>query len=105
VAPKQTVQDIMAVTDSFVEADDWVVQGEIPALSRIRWENTSVNSIDRLIVGLRSFDEVSVFSPFLNISDQQTPPGITISKHNNASWVTSMTPATGRALVVSFSSD
>jgi len=104
-APYQVNRDIQCITEAFVEVPRDEIRGELPAITRIQWENVSVNAVDRILVGLRSFDDESRFQAYLNISDIQVPFGVTITKHASASWADTKSGSTGRALQVSFSSD
>lgn len=82
------------------------IQGDLPALGRMIYRNRSLFDIERMICGLRRADRGAAFNAYLNISDVQTPFGVTVSKgsSSNISWQTDIKTPTGRGLLVNLSS-
>lgn len=82
------------------------VQGDLPAAGRIQWYNQSGIDVERTICGLRSVDRGVNFNAFINISDVQTPFGLTVAKgsETGVSWQDDISAPTGRSLIASYSS-
>lgn len=82
------------------------IEGDLPAIGRIKWHNQSIVDVERSICGLRSVDRGTNFNSFINISDVQTPFGLTISKgsQTGVDWQTDKSSPTNRSLLISYSS-
>lgn len=90
----------------YIDIAEEDVKGDLPAVGRIRWTNQASLEVERFICGLRSLDRGTNFNSFINISDVQTPFGLTITKGTQAgvSWQTDKKAPTGRSLLISQSS-
>lgn len=90
----------------YIEIAASEVQGDLPAVGRIKWANQSGFDIERSVYGLRSLDRGINFNAFINISDVQVPFGLTIAKGSEAgvAWQTDKSAPTGRSLLASYSS-
>jgi hypothetical protein len=90
----------------YIEIAASQVQGDLPAVGRIKWMNQSGIDIERSVYGLRSLDRGLNFNAFLNISDQQVPFGLTITKGTEAgvAWQADKSAPAGRSLLISYSS-
>lgn len=79
------------------------VGGSLPATARISWYNQTDAFISRVVMGLRSHDIAPNFTSILNVSDEQNPPGVTVAVVNgDASFITDLTSATGRAINLTY---
>lgn len=104
--PVQRNRDIYAITTPFVNIDDAQVTGDIPSVARCKIYN--VSDLDgpsgsapdlyanRVLVGLRSYNRGSSFTPYLNIADSQNYNGIFISLGTNTSFVSDSVSPSGR---------
>lgn len=90
----------------YIEIAASEVLGDLPAVGRIKWANQSFFNIERSVYGLRSLDRGTNFNAFINISDQQVPFGMTITKGSEAgtNWQADKTAPTGRSLLISYTS-
>jgi hypothetical protein len=90
----------------YIEIASSQVQGDLPAVGRIKWMNQSGIDIERSVYGLRSLDRGLNFNAFLNISDEQVPFGLTITKGTEAgvAWQDDKSAPAGRSLLISYSS-
>lgn len=111
IAPIHSNRYIYTVNLPYVEIDEDQIKGDLPALMRVRWNNKADDlganltlNLDRLICGLRSVDRGQNFNSYINISDLQTPFGVTITKDTDAIWGTSFRSPTNHMLQVSYSS-
>lgn len=105
--PVQQNRNIYSVVNSYVDVDNLEILGDIPALSQIKAHNHSdldgpagsaPNLYDnRLIVGLRSYDRGTTFQPYLNISDEQNPFGVTIAVGTSTTIGNDIAAPTGRS--------
>ena len=86
--PTQDNRDIYTVTWPYTEFDEDEVSGDMPALLRLSVDNRASQDANntttnlwcqRVIAGLRSYDRGENFTAFVNISDEQNNPDITIS--------------------------
>lgn len=89
----------------YVEINESVVKGDLPALARIKWTNRSSFGIERVVCGLRSVNRGSNFNAYINISDVQTPFGLTITKgsETGVAWQADKQAPTGRSLIANYS--
>lgn len=105
-SPTQVNRDIYTVVNSYVDIDDTLVKGDIPAIMQVKLNNRSDPDgpggsgpslwTNRLLVGLRGLDRGSNFQAYLNISDVQNPPGILVSLGTNTTFATDGSSPTGR---------
>lgn len=93
----------------YVEIDAAQIGGDVPALAQILWTNRGDNpgstpsmEAHRLLVGLRTVDRGSAFDAYINLSDRQTPFGVTITAATGSFEAANGAP-TGRRYTVSFS--
>lgn len=103
-APTQQNRQIYAVNSAFVDTSD--VTGDIPAVVQIKLHNRSDQDgpdgnapnlyINRLVVGLRSFEDNSSFQSYLNLSDEQNPAGVTVTLGINTTFGDDTSAPTGR---------
>ena len=86
--PTQDNRDIYTVTWPYIEFEASEVSGDMPALSRVSVDTRSAQDgvgtttdlwCQRVIAGLRSMDRGERFSSYINISDEQNDPAITIT--------------------------
>ncbi|MHC4734093.1 MAG: hypothetical protein ACYTDW_06480, partial [Planctomycetota bacterium] len=84
--PTQQSRDIYAITWGHIQVQSDQVGGIIPALLNARAINQmgsigqpGLRSSHRVITGLRSLTRGEDFSAYINISDEQTPTGITVT--------------------------
>ena len=111
VAPIQGNRYIYTPSLPYIEVAAGEVSGDLPALARYYWHNRAENDsgaigtkIDRMIAGLKSIEKGVDFNAYLNISDVQTPFGISLAVGTGATWGNQVTAPTGRALTVTYSS-
>ena len=99
--PTQQNRDVYSVVWSYSEIDEAQVEGSLPAVAQIKFQNVSdgggpgVNPdlyADRVIVGLRSLLRGSAFISYFNASDEQNPTGIGA----NCAFATDVTTPSGR---------
>lgn len=104
--PRQDNRFVYATVLPYVEISGDEVQGDLPALARIRLTNQSSFGLERVICGLRRLNRGSNFNAFINVSDTQAPFGITLSKGSEAgvAWQDDKAAPTGRSLIASYSS-
>lgn len=88
----------------YVEISASEIQGDLPAIGRIKWYNQSGIDAERVICGLRSLDRGSNFNAFINISDIQSPFGLIISKGSEvgSDWQDDKVAPSNRSLLVSY---
>lgn len=77
----------------FVEIAAENVTGDIPALIRLLIA-AATNHSNRIIVGLRNFNRGSLFTPYLNIADDNNFTGINVSDETTAASFVTNTNAT-----------
>lgn len=84
--PKQQNRDIYAINNSYVEVDDSNVEGDISALARTRltiqsdpYQGPVTFFSNRVICGLRKVSRGADFQAYINLSDEQTIPGIVVT--------------------------
>lgn len=93
----QANRDIYAVNNAGVKISS-AIEGDLPALARIRVHNRSDNGdrstttrnlyANRVVVGLRSSDVDTPFSPYINIAHaNQNLPGINVTLGTNTTFV------------------
>lgn len=82
------------------------ITGDLPAVGRLKYMNQTGLDVERFVCGLRSLNRGNNFNSFINISDVQTPFGLTLAKSSDAgvSWQTDKKAPTGRSLLLSYSS-
>jgi hypothetical protein len=107
--PEQQNRDPYSILWPSVLVDELQVGGSLPALARIYLKNRShrdtfpLDDLDtyRVVCGLRSTDRGESFTPYLNISDEQNPTGLTVSRDatDTAAFAADATTPTGRILV------
>lgn len=107
VAPTQQNRQIYTVVTPFVEIASAQVGGDIAALARLSLLNSSYGAsgatalnVGEVICGLRSISRGSNFTPFINLSDEQNPTGITVtaSGASGGAFATDVQSPTGRVL-------
>lgn len=113
-SPQYPIHDnryIYTVLNPYVEVGENTIQGDLPAATRVQWHNRADNStsstameIDRMVIGLRTVDRGLNFQAYLNVSDVQSPFGVTVALGASAAWQTDKTAPTARSLVVSYAS-
>jgi hypothetical protein len=101
--PYQDNRDIYTVVWPMVGLVSDQVEGDIPAIVRIIANNQSDDSggspdlrANRIIIGSRSLSRGENFTPYINISDEQNPVGITVTVGANTAFATSTSTPTGR---------
>lgn len=111
VGPIHANRYIYTTNLPYVEIDSVQIKGDIPAAAKIHWYNQAETSggalgldADRVLCGLRSVDRGNSFSPYLNISDEQSLFGISAAAGDQATFGDSLAAPTNRALTVSYSS-
>ena len=87
-APTQDNRDIYTITWPYIEFDEDEVGGDMPALLRLSVDSRSAQDgvgtttdlwCQRIVAGLRSMDRGENFTAYINVSDEQNNPDITIS--------------------------
>jgi len=106
--PTQDNRDIYTVTWPYIEFTADKVSGDMPALLRLSYDNRAAYDAagtttdlwcQRMIAGLRSYDRGPDFTAYINISDEQNGPGITVTAAGGTSTFQDWVPAaTARAL-------
>lgn len=106
--PKQQNREVYSAVLPYGQIADTAVQGEIPALARIRIRNRSDLDgragsapdlwANRIVVGLRSLDRGSAFVSHLNVSDTLQPAGVSCAAGTGAAFGAGLTGITGRLL-------
>lgn len=96
--PEQQERDIYSITWPYVEVQAAQVGGDIEALNHLffRWQLAATGR--RFIMGLRSMSRGANFTAFLNFSNEQNPPGISVTNGANCAFVADQTTPTGIAL-------
>lgn len=79
--PIQQNRHIYTTVNPYIDIDAAQVPGDIPALSRILFDSAAcdMDSMNTLVVGLRSLSRGEDFTAYLNASDMQEYPGINFS--------------------------
>lgn len=102
----QQNRNIYSQTVPYVEVGNAQIPGDIPALVQLTVANMlyqgviSTDQLKKIIFGLRSTSRgVSAFTPYINISDEQNPTGISISA-GNGTFTTATQYPTGRVSVL-----
>jgi len=103
--PTQQNRYPYSVTWPYVELDAAQVPGDIAALIRAFIYNESDGTqgssgltinVNRVIMASRSTSRGTLFTPFLNISDEQNPAGVLVSVGTNTTFSADVTSVTGR---------
>ena len=106
-SPRQLNSNVYTVNNNCVDIPATEIAGDIPALSQLLWRNVGDKDngstapygyIDRLLVGLRSYDRGAVFNSIINLSDEQVPFGFTLTDDAYSSWVAQGLAPMGRCL-------
>lgn len=104
--PTQKNRPVYTARLPFFELQSTAVSGEMPALARFMMLNKSspvgapVSYANRIIMGLRPYGGASdQFSAYINISDRQNPPGITVAVAGGAAFQTSALAPSGRRVL------
>src|SRR5690606_37321225 len=82
--PIQDNRYIYTTRRPYIEVAASQISGDLPAIGRIFWRNQGKPTLERLICGLRSLSRGSNFNAYINISDTQTPFGLTITKSSTS---------------------
>lgn len=98
--PEQTGHNIYTVTKPYFDIEVDQVDGDIPALASLDFIASSMagnNFTTRIIGGIKTLRDDNVnFEPFINISSEQNPTGITVS---SSFFVSHILAATGIAAI------
>lgn len=89
----------------YIEIQNNIAGGDIPALVKAIVQNRHIDNqdlnvigrIQRIVVGLRSMDRGTGFTPVLNVADEQNPSGISVALGGGTSFITDSESPTGRA--------
>lgn len=87
IGPVQGGRNPYVVTWPYIEIGSDQVEGDVPALARIRLYNESARDAeqypqlyaDRVILGLRSTDRGADFTPYINLGNTQNPLSIAVA--------------------------
>jgi hypothetical protein len=102
--PTQQNRDIYTITWPYIELGADEVNGDMPALLRITADCRSAQDGEgtttdlwsqRLIAGLRSMDRGDDYTAFINLANEQTPTGATITLGTNTAWFDRITTPAG----------
>jgi len=102
VVPEQQTRDIYTTTWPGVNLESDIVEGDIPALSRVIVRNQSDVDLgvtppelyaNRIVMGLRSVSRGADFSAFLNAADEQYPTGVTFLTYSPGGSTTTIEEA------------
>jgi hypothetical protein len=107
--PVQQTRDIYSATTPYVEMDASQTLGNIDSIALLQAANRSEGSggtpalvTNRLLIGVKPYDDFESFRAFLNFADEQNPPGVTVDETVDGdaatSFVANMATATGRAI-------
>lgn len=109
--PTQATRHVYSIAWPSVKIPASQVPGDMPALAQIKVHCQSESStgapwttgyINRVLVGGRSLSRGTVYTPFLNWSDEQNPGNVTVASAGVSAFAANATLPTGRALVTSF---
>lgn len=103
--PSQGNRGIYTATWPCVELQADQVEGDLNALARIIAVNTSDGSgggspnlcANRILIGGRSVARGENFTPYLNVSDEQNPSGVTVALGTHTSFGNDIPAPTGRS--------
>jgi len=94
--PRQQNRDIYSIIWPYVDIKSDQIGGDISSLLRILLRNRSGSPptsgftleayASKILVGLRSYDRGSNFTAFINLANEQNPPGITIGVGVNSAF-------------------
>ena len=105
-SPQQDNRDIYTVTWPYIEFAADEVGGDMPALLRLSVDSRSAQDgaaattnlwCQRILAGLRSHDRGADFTAFVNLSNTQLPPGVTVTVWTNTVFTAVATAPTGNA--------
>jgi len=107
--PVQQTRDIYSATTPYVEMDASQTLGNIDSIALLQAANRSEGSggtpalvTNRLLIGVKPYDDFETFRAFLNFADEQNPSGVTVDEtvdgDSATSFVANMATATGRAI-------
>lgn len=106
--PQQRNRNIYSTPWAYAEVQAADIEGDIPALLQIQALNVGDRDgifgsqpdmyHNRLLVGLRSVDRGENFRPFINLSTEQNPDGITVSGAGDGEPLAQVCTPTGQAL-------
>lgn len=104
--PSQDNRDIYSVIWPHVEIQADEVLGDVPVVLQIQCKNQSGNPAgapdmraNRVIMGLRSYDRGNDFAAYLNMANEQNPPGLTVTAPDAVSNLEAdETTSTGRRI-------
>jgi hypothetical protein len=104
-APQQQNRDIYTIVTPYVDTLAAQVPGDIQALAQTYIHGQSglngstAAHIRRAVVGLRSYDKGSLFTPYLNLADEQNQTGVTVTVNaGTATFTDDVTSPTGRVI-------
>lgn len=97
----------------YVEIAEDEVNGDLPAAAQVLWRNQADNPVDapdlvvhRLLAGLRRYSRGRFFEAYINLSDVQTPFGVTVTNESGSGgFEDALRAPTGRRYSVSYTSD
>lgn len=105
--PQQGTGLIFSSNKPFVEINSASIGGDIPALSKVTIRGRANTKIagpsgyvtaGSLFLGIRKYSRGSLFTGYLNASDEQNPTGITVTTSATAGFVDKYNSSTGRAV-------
>ncbi len=100
--PYQGTDEIYTASKNFIEIEDDLIAGDLPALGRLLLRacvSTSANNdFNRVIMGTRSTIRGERFSAFINLSDTQKPNGVLLTLAASCAYGAAAAP-TGRGVL------
>ena len=94
--PTQQNRDIYTITWPVVSLTE--PGGDMSALLRVAARQQGVSTQSRWIAGLRKTSRGTDFRSFINFSDRQNPPGVTVGLSAWSAWATDVIMPTGRKI-------
>jgi hypothetical protein len=105
VAPQQQNRDIYTIVTPYVDTLAAQVPGDIQALAKtfVHGQSGFNGSVDahirKVVMGLRSYNRGSLFTPYINLADEQNQAGVTVTVNaGTATFADDVTSPTGRVI-------
>lgn len=80
-SPQQSTRQVYSINTPYLEIADTQIAGDLPALAELLLNKSefTANKPGRALLGWRSVARGDQFSAYINVSDRNNPPGVTVA--------------------------